>query len=296
LEDFDGIEGQNEQVAGAAKPTAFVGVHATSFKDMLLKPEIQKSVVDCGFEHPSDVQQKCIPEAILGGDVLCQAVSGMGKTAVFVLTVLQNLPEDPKAGSAIILCHTRELAYQIKNEFIRFTKYMNNIRTDVIYGGEPIQNHIKLLKGLKPPHIIVGTPGRILALVRQKHMDLSNLKMFVLDECDRLLGGDSMNMRSDIQNIFKETPHNKQVMMFTATLSGDIKATCKKFMRNPTEVLIENESKLTLHGLKQYYVQLDENQKNAKLTDLIDALNFNQVIIFVKTVPHAIKLAEILNK
>jgi ATP-dependent RNA helicase UAP56/SUB2 len=88
LEDIDGGDGQQEQAAGASKPTAFVGVHATSFKDMLLKPEIQKSVVDCGFEHPSDVQQKCIPEAILGVDVLCQAVSGMGKTAVFVLTVL----------------------------------------------------------------------------------------------------------------------------------------------------------------------------------------------------------------
>ena len=82
-------------------------------------------------------------------------------------------------------------------------------------------------------------------------------------------------MRGDIQQIFKETPHTKQVMMFTATLSGEIKTTCRKFMRNATEVLIENESKLTLHGLKQYYVQLPENEKNAKLTDLIDALNFN---------------------
>lgn len=111
LEEYDNQTGaQQDQVA--AKPTAFVGVHATSFKDMLLKPELQKAVVDCGFEHPSDVQQKCIPEAILGVDVLCQAVSGMGKTAVFVLTVLQNLVEDQlKPGSALIICHTRELAY-----------------------------------------------------------------------------------------------------------------------------------------------------------------------------------------
>jgi len=187
----------------------------------------------------------------------------MGKTAVFVLTVLQNLADEPKPGSALILCHTRELAYQIKNEFLRFTKYNKAVRTEVIYGGEPINNHIKLLKGATPPHIIVGTPGRILALVRGKHLDLHNLKMFVLDECDRLL--DQMNMRGDIQQIFKETPHTKQVMMFTATLSGDIKQTCRKFMRNATEVLIENESKLTLHGLKQYFVQLNENEKNSKL-------------------------------
>lgn len=163
---------------------------------MLLKPELTKSIVDCGFEHPSDVQQKCIPEAILGVDVLCQAVSGMGKTAVFVLSVLQNLNEDAKPGSALVLCHTRELAYQIKNEFLRFTKHMKSIRTEVIYGGEPINNHIKLLKGKEPPHIVVGTPGRILQLTKAKHLDLSNLKMFVLDECDMLL--DQMKMRGDI--------------------------------------------------------------------------------------------------
>jgi len=181
------VQGNGQQAAGGAKPAPFVGVHATSFKDMLLKPELQRAIVDCGFEHPSDVQQKCIPEAILGVDVLCQAVSGMGKTAVFVLTVLQNLSEDPKPGSALILCHTRELAYQIKNEFVRFTKYMKNCRTEVIYGGEPIKTHIELLKGLKPPHIVVGTPGRILQLVKEKHLTLNDLKMFVLDECDKVL-------------------------------------------------------------------------------------------------------------
>lgn len=151
---------------GAAKPTAYVGVHSTSFKDMLLKPELLQAITDCGFEHPSDVQQRCIPEALLGVDVLCQAVSGMGKTAVFVLTILQNLSEEPKPASALILCHTRELAYQIKNEFNRFTKFMKSVRTEVIYGGEPIEKHIKLFQGLTQPHIIVGTPGRILALVR----------------------------------------------------------------------------------------------------------------------------------
>jgi ATP-dependent RNA helicase UAP56/SUB2 len=146
----------------------YTGVHSTSFKDMLLKPELQQAIVDCGFEHPSDVQQRCIPEAILGVDVLCQAVSGMGKTAVFLLTILQNLSEDPKPCSAIILCHTRELAYQIKNELNRFTKFTKQIRSEVIYGGEPIDAHIKLLKGDNSPHIIVGTPGRILALTRDK--------------------------------------------------------------------------------------------------------------------------------
>lgn len=103
-------------------------------------------------------------------------------------------------------------------------------------------------------------------------------------------------MRSTIQKIFKETPRNKQVMMFTATLSGDIKDVCRKFMKNPSEVLIEQESKLTLHGLKQYYIHLSEKEKIARLMDLIDQLEFNQIIIFVKSVERAIKLAETLNK
>ena len=242
----------------ATKPTAYVGVHSTSFKDMLLKPELQQSITDCGFEHPSDVQQRCIPEAMLGVDVLCQAVSGMGKTAVFVITILQCIGESPSPCSALVLCHTRELAYQIKKEFDRFTKFMKDIRTEVIYGGQPLDKQMKLLKSDKAPHIIVGTPGRILDLTRKKSLPIENLKMFVLDECDKLLDNISklpalfliyLGMRSDVQKIFTETPHNKQVMMFTATLSGEIKLICRKFMKNQTEVLIENESKLTLHGL-----------------------------------------------
>jgi ATP-dependent RNA helicase UAP56/SUB2 len=183
LEDNDVTNGNG----AAAKPTTYTGVQSTSFKDMLLKPELQQAITDCGFEHPSDVQQRCIPHAILGVDTLCQAVSGMGKTAVFILTILQNIPDEPKPCSALIMCHTRELAYQIKNELARFTKFMKHIRSEVIYGGEPIDNHIKLMKGLNAPHIIVGTPGRILALTRDKHLPMENLKMFVLDECDKLL-------------------------------------------------------------------------------------------------------------
>lgn len=111
----------------------------------------------------------------------------MGKTAVFVLSALQTISDDPKPVQALILCHTRELAYQIKKEIDRFTKFMKSLRTEVIYGGEPIDGQIKLLKGLTPPHIVVGTPGRILALTKGGHLNMQNLKIFVLDECDKLL-------------------------------------------------------------------------------------------------------------
>lgn len=163
-----------------------------------------------------------------------------------------------------------------------------------MYGGEPIQQHITLLKGLKPPHIVVGTPGRIKALVAQKHLDLSNVKIFVLDECDRML--EETDMRGDVQTIFKATPHQKQVMMYSATLKPEVKLICKKFMKNPFEIFIDNQNKLTLHGLKQHYIKLEENEKTRKLIDLLDSLMFNQVIIFVSKVKRAIVLDELLRR
>lgn len=103
-------------------------------------------------------------------------------------------------------------------------------------------------------------------------------------------------MRADVQTIFKATPHQKQVMMFSATMSAEVKNICRKFMKNQFEIFIEAEGKLTLHGLKQFYVKLEENEKIRKLTDLLDSLMFNQVIVFVKSVQYAIKLDEILRK
>merc|ERR1711939_6790 len=196
-EDEEQVETAKEG-EGVEKQKGYVGIHTSGFKDFLLKPELQRAIQDCGFEHPSEVQSECIPQAILGMDVLCQAKSGMGKTAVFVLTTLQQL--DPQEGEigVVVLCHTRELAYQINDEF-------------------------------------------------------------------------------------------------SATLSKEIRAVCKKFMTDPVmEVFIDDESKLTLHGLQQHYVKLAENEKNRKLNDLLDALEFNQVIIFVKSPDRAKTLNQLL--
>ena len=167
--------------------TTYTGVHSAGFKDFLLKNELNRAIVDCGFEHPSEVQQECIPQAIVGRDIICQAVSGMGKTAVFVISILQQMDENPKPNSALILCNTRELAYQIKKEIARFTKYTPNIITECFYGGVPKQENVKILKGPKAPHIIIGTPGRTLQLVKEKFLNLDNLQFFVLDECDKML-------------------------------------------------------------------------------------------------------------
>ncbi|KAL1747317.1 P-loop containing nucleoside triphosphate hydrolase protein [Schizophyllum fasciatum] len=277
---------------GEEKPD-FSGIHSTGFRDFLLKPELLRSISDLGFEHPSEVQQECIPQAVLGMDVLCQAKSGHGKTAVFVLATLQQLEPVDGEVSVIVLCHTRELAFQIKNEYTRFAKFMPDIRVATFYGGTPVSKDAELLRDkARCPHIIVATPGRLNALVRDKVLDAKNVKHFVLDECDKML--EQLDMRRDVQEIFRATPHHKQVMMFSATLAKEIRATCKKFMANPLEIFVDDETKLTLHGLQQHYVKLEEAQKNRKLNDQLDTLEFNQVVIFVKSVARAIELDKLL--
>ncbi|KAG6520511.1 hypothetical protein ZIOFF_017567 [Zingiber officinale] len=304
------------KVSGEAVKKGYVGIHSSGFRDFLLKPELLRAIVDCGFEHPSEgkkyycmlnkvifyllgypsifissVQHECIPQAILGMDVICQAKSGMGKTAVFVLSTLQQI--EPVVGqvAALVLCHTRELAYQICHEFERFSTYLPDIKIAVFYGGVHIMKHKDILKN-DCPHIVVGTPGRVLALARDKDLNLKNVRHFILDECDKML--ESLDMRRDVQEIFKMTPHDKQVMMFSATLSKEIRPVCKRFMQDPMEIYVDDEAKLTLHGLVQHYIKLTELEKNRKLNDLLDALDFNQVVIFVKSVSRAAELNKLL--
>merc|ERR1712039_1080446 len=191
----------------------------------------------------------------------------------------------------LVICHTRELAYQIKFEFDRFAKYFQEVKTAVVYGGTPIAKDKETLKE-SCPHVLISTPGRALGLLREKDLSLAKLTHFVLDECDKCL--DKLDMRKDIQQIFLETPKKKQVMMFSATMTSETRALCKKFMQDPHEIRVDEESKLTLHGLLQYYVKLSEKEKNRKLNDLLDALEFNQVVIFVKSVQRAIALDKLL--
>ena len=292
-----------------SKKGHYVGIHASGFKDFLLKPELLRSIVDAGFEHPSEVQHESIPQAVLGGDIICQAKSGMGKTAVFVLATLHQLnpsvaapvsdASDANATATnpsvqvLVLCHTRELAFQIAHEYERFSKYLPNIKTAVFYGGVNIKTNREILKN-EHPHIVVGTPGRILALAREKSLVLSGIQHFVLDECDRVL--EALDMRRDVQEIFRLTPHEKQVMLFSATLSKEVRPVCKKFCQDPMEIYVDDETKLTLHGLQLYYCKLAEAEKNRKLNDLLDALEFNQVVIFVAKVARAKELNRLLTE
>lgn len=290
----------SKEKAGAGEAPgrgSYVAIHTSGFRDFFLKPELLRAIGDAGFEHPSEVQHETIPHAITGVDILCQAKSGMGKTAVFVLSILQQLnPEAAQNGvNCIGLAHTRELAFQIKNEFDRFSKHMKGVRCEVVFGGVPIQKHIDMLtKPETTPHILIGSPGRLLALVRQQYLKTDKVAHFVLDECDKCL--EKLDMRKDVQEIFTRTPKKKQVMMFSATLSREMREVCRRFMQNPVEVFVDDETKLTLHGLIQHYVKLTEAEKNRKLNDLLDKLEFNQVIIFVKSVQRAQALDRLLTE
>lgn len=275
----------------------YVAIETSGFRDFYLRPQLIRAIGDAGFEHPSEVQHEAIPHAITGVDILCQAKSGMGKTAVFVLSILHQL--NPEKLEAVVYCiviaHTRELAFQIKNEFDRFRKYMKEIKCDVVFGGVPITKNIDMLsKSDTTPHILIGTPGRLLALIKQGHLKTDKVAHFVLDECDKCL--EKVDMRRDVQEIFTKTPRQKQVMMFSATMNKEIREVCKRFMQNPVEVIVDDETKLTLHGLLQYYIKLSETQKNRKLSELLDNLEFNQVIIFVKNVQRAVALNNLLNE
>jgi len=217
----------------------------------------------------------------------------MGKTAIFIFTIINRILKQEIKGelSCLVLCHTRELAYQISKEFARFSKDLN-IKTCLLIGGDNEKTQIDDLKN--KPVVVIGTPGRILSLSKKNHLNLNNIQVFVIDECDKMLN--ALDMRADVQKIFKKTPCNKQVMMFTATLPDDTKTVCKKFMRKPVEIIVKEENKEHLEKLQQFYVKLKEDEKNKKLFDVLDSVQFNQVIIFVNSIPRCETLSDILTK
>ncbi|EGR34336.1 hypothetical protein IMG5_015740 [Ichthyophthirius multifiliis] len=281
----------NNKAYNIQKPDQMVANHS-SFNDFNLKEDLLRSVKEAGFERPSEVQYNCIPNAIHGTDILCQAKAGTGKTAVFVLSILNQLSDDTPPYSCLVLCHTRELAFQIKNEFKRLGKY-TNFKTRAIFGGVDEQDDIAILKQ-KKPQILVATPGRCLSLMNMRNsvIEIKNVKYFVVDECDRVM--ESIKMRSDVQEIFMKLPLQKQVMMFSGTIANDSKKICRKFMKDQLEIFIEDNSKLVLHGLEQYHLKLEEKQKIPILIQFLTQLSFNQVIIFVNKVERAMYLSKYL--
>jgi translation initiation factor 4A len=241
---------------------------------MGLKENILRGIFSYGYEKPSYIQQKAIKPFTEGHDIIAQAQSGTGKTATFTVGMLQNLNVESNTMQAIIISHTRELALQIQTVIQQISKYMN-IKVNLSVGGTQIRDNIDELNAI--PHVIIGTPGRILDMLNKNFIDRNTIKMLILDEADELLSRIFVNQ---IYDIFRSLPNNIQVGLFSATMTPDFFKLSSNFMRDPIKVLIKNEE-LTLEGISQYYIDLEKNEfKYATLCDLYSLISVSQSIIY----------------
>ena len=262
------------------------------FKMFGLGKELELGINTCGLELPSKVQQECIPKACSGLDVLCQAMSGVGKTLIYIIASLNQISSETDDVKALVLCPTRELAQQVGEQFKRVAEFLPNIAIESFFGGLPVSRDEQILLE-RPPQIVIGTPGRILQLVKKKALKLGNVKQFIIDECDEIF--QFLSMRSTVQEIFVSTPQDKQVMMFSATIPRDIKIICKKFMENPFDYIMQDDE-ISLKRLNQSYVCTEYSKRIKTLLTFIEGLKFNQAIVFVSNSKRCDVLAHVLQK
>ena len=245
-----------------------------SFEDMNIKEKLLRGVFAYGYEKPSYIQSKAIVPFIEGNDVIAQAQSGTGKTATFSISLLQKIDENMNETQAIVLSHTRELALQIKNVIKNLASYMN-ITINLSVGGTMIKNNVDELK--RRPHIVIGTPGRVLDMLNKNHISKNSLRMLILDEADELL---SHIFLSQIHDIFRLLPNDIQVGLYSATMTPDFFKLSNNFMRDPIKILVKNDE-LTLEGIRQYYIDLEKNDfKYDTLCDLYSMISVSQSIIY----------------
>lgn len=248
----------------------------TTFQDLGLSTDLLQSLQTLGFTEATPIQEQTIPFAIQGRDLLGQAQTGTGKTAAFGIPLVEKVALDEEALQALVITPTRELAMQVADALNQLGQH-KNVRTVPIYGGQDINRQIRSLK--KRPQIIVGTPGRLQDHIRRRTIKLSTLQCVVLDEADEML---QMGFREDIEAILAETPADRQILLFSATMPRDIKELAKKFMNNPKEVKVKSKE-LTMPSIKQFYLELAPKQKFDVLCNLIDIQTPDLAIIFGRT-------------
>jgi translation initiation factor 4A len=256
-----------------------------SFEDMNLKEKLLRGIFAYGYEKPSSIQQKAIVPLTTSRDLIAQAQSGTGKTATFTIGMLQNIDETLNQSQAIILAHTRELANQIHDVVKNLSSYMR-VKINLSVGGVSVRDNIRELS--YKPHIIIGTPGRILDMITKKHINSEFIKLLILDEADELLSSIFINQ---IHDIFSYLSGNIHVGLFSATMNDSFFNITNKFMRDPIKILVKNEE-LTLEGIQQYKVNVEQNDfKYDTLCDLYSAFSASQSIIYVNSK----KIADILS-
>lgn len=248
----------------------------TSWEDLDAKVPLLRGIYAYGFETPSPIQKKAILPIFNKRDVIAQAQSGTGKTACFTIGALQLIDITKRTTQAILLSPTRELAIQTKLVVEKIGSMFNELRTQLLIGGTSVDEDIHQLHN-KPPHIVIGCPGRMHDMLKRRKLASRDLRLFVLDEADEML---SAGFKDQIYNIFQFMPATIQVALFSATLPAELHQLTNKFMRNPVEILVKAEQ-LTLEGIKQYYVALEnDDQKYETLKDIYSSLAISQSIIY----------------
>jgi len=254
----------------------------------ILNEDIMRGVYSYGFDSPSLIQRRALLTMFDRRDIIAQAQSGTGKTGVFTIGVLQNINSELDKTQGLIMAPTRELAKQIYEVISSIGSVNKSIKYHLLIGGTSTDDDAFELKN-NTPHIIVGCPGRVYDMMRRGNIVAKDISILVLDEADEML---SIGFKEQVYNIFQYLNNNVQVGLFSATLPPELQALTDKFMRNPVRILVKSEL-LTLEGIKQYYVALDDDsQKYATLKDIFNIISMSQCIIYCNSIKRVTDLAE----
>lgn len=265
-----------------------------SFKSLSLTDPILRSLNEEGYSEPTPIQAQSIPIALEGRDLLGSAQTGTGKTASFAIPVLQNLGKSTnqqgrKPIRSLVVTPTRELAIQIDDSFKRYGRY-TGLSTAVIFGGVNQKSQVrKLNRGVD---IVVATPGRLLDLMNQRHLSLSNVEILVLDEADRML---DMGFINDIKKILKAVPKKRQTLFFSATMPPAIVKLSNSMLNNPEKIQIEPESP-TVEAIQQGVYHVEQGNKKSLLVSILQNQEIPSALVFTRTKHGANKVVKLLNK
>jgi len=269
----------NTQPESQAQPQA-------SFEDLNLIAPLLQSVQGLGYETPSPIQTETIPLLLEGRDVIGQAQTGTGKTAAFALPLLSNLDMNQKTPQVLVLAPTRELAIQVAEAFQTYARHLKGFHVLPIYGGQSYDIQLRQLK--RGVHVVVGTPGRVMDHMRRKTLNLTGLKALVLDEADEML---RMGFIDDVKWVLEQTPDNRQIALFSATMPSVIRRIAEQHLNNPAHVTIKVKE-ATAETIRQRYWMVSGRNKLDALTRILEAEAFDAVIIFVRTKTATEDLAE----
>jgi ATP-dependent RNA helicase DeaD len=258
-----------------------------SFDQLHLSPEIMQAIADMGWETPTPIQAEAMAPLLDGRDVLGQAQTGTGKTAAFGIPMIERINIKLKTVQGLVLAPTRELAVQIADHLNALAAH-RGIKATAIYGGEPIQRQTRALK--QGTTIVVGTPGRILDHLSQGTLNLRNVTVAVLDEADRML---DMGFIPDIKRILSNTPKEKQLSLFSATLDNNVLQLSKEFMHHPLKIMVSKDE-IAVIQIAQRFVEVEPRDKFQALTAILDTQHVERAIIFARTQRGAQRLAKML--